>query len=126
MPFSLGVYFCSILMQIPFNSFPLCGTVFQKRRFFGTKKGPRFDTDYIERGSGGWLNKDRFTERYYNNISRKKVKSNFLIKSLFYKKTLNEKPILRNFRICSDIRSFVFKSVVPDCCIRWPRKDVPP
>ena len=31
MPFSLGVYFCSILMQIPFNSFPLCGTAFQKR-----------------------------------------------------------------------------------------------
>lgn len=40
MPFSLGVYFCSILMQIPFNSFPLCGTVFQKCRFFGAKKVP--------------------------------------------------------------------------------------
>ena len=86
MPFSLGVYCCYILMHIPLNSFPRFAPGVQARRFLGTKKGPRFDTDCIERGSGGWLNKDRFTERYYNNISRKKVKPNFLIKSLFYKK----------------------------------------
>ena len=71
----------------PVQQFPALWNHVSETPIFGAKKGPRFDTDCIERGSGGWLNKDRFTERYYNNISRKKVKPNFLIKSLFYKKT---------------------------------------